>query len=163
MSKKFIAAITAATFCITAINAAPAQADGQDIAKVVVGSAFLLLLGKAIHDNNTAPAPHPAPQPAPATVHPHPHPHPQPVHPVHPVRPVTPTKHTRFLPTACLRKYDTSDGPQKYVSPNCLVKKHYLSHNLPRSCQTKVWTNHGVQNLYSPRCLRTKGFIFKKL
>lgn len=52
MSRKFIATIVAGAIAITGFTAAQAQAGDRDLARFLAGATALVIIGKAISDNN---------------------------------------------------------------------------------------------------------------
>lgn len=52
MSRKFIATIVAGAIAITGFTAAQAEAGNRDLARFLAGATALVIIGKAISDNN---------------------------------------------------------------------------------------------------------------
>lgn len=153
MSMTFIGIITAATMIITGLNAAPARAGGDDIAKILVGATALFIVGSAINSSNKARRSQSGKSYTVYTNKPAAHSHIPTGHSHY--QPVTVVKR---LPSSCLRNYRTSEGKHSYFTPGCLQKRYRQVSSLPQNCNLRVWTVQGLRNLYSPSCLRSAGF-----
>lgn len=157
MYRKFIAAISAASLTISLFaGAAPARADGDDLAKILAGIAVIAIIGKAIDDRNDrkhghvsrnskghgqvyAPAPRRHPQAKPRSV---------------------PQRFARYdLPGQCLVTLNTGrNGQMRMFGKRCLRSNYQHFHALPQVCAQEIWTERGVRRGYSPRCLRQNGY-----
>lgn len=139
MSRKFIAAILAASMAITSFTAAPARAaSDEDIAKFLFGAAALAITGKAISDNNRNQATR---FPDSEVV-------------------VTPRPNrNKVLPRRCVTRGKTALGNNTRVLRAKCLNRHYARANrLPLSCRLPVWTQNGRKPAYLARCLRDRGY-----
>ncbi len=149
MSRKFITSILIAAVTVTgfSLSAAPAKAGNEDIAKLLFGAATLVIIGKAISDNNNSghtttrrdsvPTYHVTPKP---TTKPKPH------------------RNRKALPASCLRQHYTNNGRVRMMSNHCLSQKGTHVSRLPESCKIRVRTDRGTQRGYQMRCLRNNGY-----
>lgn len=137
MSRTFIKSVLIAAVTVTGISlatASPAKAGNDDLAKFLFGATALIIIGKAISDNDAKAAPVYRPKPKP--------------------RP----RFTKALPGKCLRRYHTWDGRVRMMSRNCLNNNYRFAHRLPDNCRTRVRTDNGVRRGFQMRCLRNNGF-----
>lgn len=161
MTKTFLAAILAGTLALTSVAATPASANGNDLAKAIVGIAAFGLIVSAIDKANRRE------QAAKA----------QPVH--NPNRRYDNrrsydrwdrdndwrnnnrgNKYRRFvIPSRCVKSYLTADGRRAAVSPRC-VEKRAPRVALPSECRRTLWTDRGRLQAYSRRCLTRQGYTF---
>lgn len=139
MSRKFIAAILAASMAITSFTAAPARAaSDEDIAKFLFGAAALAIIGKAISDNNR--------------------------NDVNRYRNrelvVTPRPRDRkVLPRRCVKRANTALGNNtRVLGAKCLNRHYKRADRLPISCRLPMWTQNGRKPAYLVRCLRDRGY-----
>lgn len=137
MSRTFIKSVLIAAVTVTGISlatASPAKAGNDDLAKFLFGATALIIIGKAISDNDAKAAPIAKPKPKP--------------------RP----RFTKALPGKCLRRFNTWDGRVRMMGRNCLHNNYRFAHRLPESCRTRVRTDNGVRRGFQMRCLRNNGF-----
>lgn len=144
MSRKFITSILIAAVAVTgfSLSAAPAKAGNEDLAKFLFGATALVIIGKAISDNNNgaqAATRHDVP-----TYHAKPKPKPR--------------KNHKALPASCLRQHYTNNGRVRMMSNHCLNQNYRHVNRLPESCKIRVRTERGTQRGYQMRCLRNNGF-----
>lgn len=66
----------------------------------------------------------------------------------------------RVLPSQCLRRFNTNNGPRRVVMERCLERNYRFTHRLPRECEIRVRTDRGVRDAFGARCLRRNGFNF---
>lgn len=93
MTKYFTATLAAAAVALAGFTAAPARADGKDVAKVLAGIAALYIIGKAIDDRKdrrVAPAPQPV---------------------------------RRALPLSCVRTVQTRKGEVQMLGQRCINRR----------------------------------------
>ena len=64
----------------------------------------------------------------------------------------------RVLPTQCLRRLETQNGPRRVFLERCLERNFRFVNQLPRQCETQVWTNRGWRDAFRARCLRRNGY-----
>jgi hypothetical protein len=140
MSRKFISSIMVAAIAATSLSfsAAPAKAN-DDLAKFLVGATALVIIGKAISDNNR----HRQPVAAPPT-----NPHPPKVH----------KPRRKALTAACVRRHNTYDGKVKVFGQRCLQKHYRHADSLPKHCKVRLATTKGTKRGYSIPCLRNEGY-----
>ncbi|TNF64746.1 MAG: hypothetical protein EP307_01840 [Rhodobacteraceae bacterium] len=152
MHRKFIAAVIAATIAITGFAAAPARADGDDVARALAGIAALALIARAIDKRNDERAvarqqhhfqPHKPQYHAPAPIKP---------------RPLPPQVSRKLLPEQCLRTFDGPHGQTHAFGARCLSRNYTFAESLPRQCAEQVWTRQGTGWAYNARCLRRQGY-----
>lgn len=146
LHRTFIAGVLALSVAITGLNAAPARADAEDIAKILAGVAVLGIIGAAIndrkHDRRDAQREghhgQPIPQPYP--------------------RPLPPQVRRYDLPAQCLTTVRRHGDRQELLGAHCL--RHNYSHvrDLPQACYTEVYSRHDTARGYEPRCLRRYGY-----
>lgn len=145
MHRRFIALIVGAAIAVTALSAAPARADSDDIARFIAGIAALAIIGAAIEDARDDPAPVVRRQ----------------VNPRHysvAPRPVPPRVSRKVLPGECLRNVRTRDGEARVFTQRCLNNNYRHASQLPRACARQFRTDRGVRWGYRPRCLRDRGY-----
>lgn len=143
MSRKFIAAILAASIAITSFAAAPARAaSDEDIAKFLFGAAALAIIGKAINDSNRDQTTR---FPDKEII-------------------VTPRPDRRkVLPRRCVTRANTALGNNTRVLRAKCLKRHYQRANrLPNSCRLPIWTQNGRKPAYLARCLRDRGYTIAR-
>jgi hypothetical protein len=149
MHRKFIAAAIAATIAITGFAAAPARADGDDVARALAGIAALALIARAIDKRNDERA---------VTRQQHNfQPHfnaPAPIKP----RPLPPQVSRKLLPEQCLRTFDGPYGQTRAFGARCLSRNYTFADHLPRQCAEQVFTRNGTGWAYNARCLRRQGY-----
>ncbi|EPX87089.1 hypothetical protein [Salipiger mucosus] len=152
MSRRFIAAVLAASLSITAWSAAPARADGKDAARVLGTAATLFILGKTIADARGEDRVDwrfhtPQGQRHRAL--------PEVVGRGFGNRP----RHDRrrVLPSRCV--FEVRGGGMRYVlGQGCLQRNGVRVNRLPRECLTRVRTGRGVRPAYVAGCLRRDGY-----
>ena len=143
MSRKFISSIMIAAIAATSLSfsAAPAKAN-DDLAKFLVGATALVIIGKAISDNNRNN------QPSRAYTSHRPDPQPKKVR-----------KPRRYaLTAACVRRHNTYDGKVKVFGQKCLQRHYHYADSLPRHCKVRLATTKGTKRGYSIPCLRNEGY-----
>ena len=142
MLRQITLALTAGAFALAGLTAtaAPARADGEDIAKALAGVATIFIIGKAIeqaNDDRRDKAQKPARQ----------------------ARYDRGDRH-------CLRQARRHGEWVSYYDRDCLKRQHRARHRdrerhaerYPRTCLRKRWTRHGWETYYAQRCLRRHGF-----
>lgn len=167
MSRKFIATILAASLAITTVAAAPARADNDDLARFLVGTTALFIIGSALSDNNRQGAQtrnnNPTPPSRGHTPHqPHSQPYGQPYTQPHNPRNTQPTswprQDTAELPRGCMIGANTSQGYTRVFGARCLNTHYAQANRIPRACRTEIWDQDGRRPGYTARCLRDHGF-----
>lgn len=138
MSRKFIASVLAAALTITSISAAPARAaSDEDIAKFLFGATALVILGKALSDNNDR----------------------RDRDVVHTPRP----KPRKVLPRRCVTRATTALGSNtKVLRAKCLNRHYQHADRLPNACRLPIWTQNGRKKGYLARCLRDRGYTIAR-
>ncbi|MGG7646214.1 hypothetical protein ACQ5SP_15485 [Rhodovulum sp. YNF3179] len=126
-------------------TAAPARADGEDIAKALAGVATIFIIGKAIEqakDDRRDKAKKPARK----------------------------ARHHGGGDRQCLRQIRRHGEWVSYYDRKCLKRqdrhrdragyrgRDRHADRYPRTCQRKRWTRHGWESYYAQRCLRRHGF-----
>ncbi|WP_197916751.1 hypothetical protein [Thiosulfatihalobacter marinus] len=153
--RHFISTVLAAALTITGISGTRASAapDAEDIAKILFGTAAIVIIGKAIEDANDKPRPT---YTAPTRRY-----EPVPVHPVHPRRDTwkPPHRNTLWLPAECAQNYVTVRGERiRGYGQNCLTRADFAVRQLPRDCARRVNTRRGVGTVYAAQCLSRSGY-----
>ncbi len=148
LHRKFIVTILALSVAITGLNATPARADSEDIAKILAGVAVLGIIGAAINDRKHDNRDHPH-------VDPIPEPHPYP-------RPLPPRVRRYDLPSQCLTTVRSNGRDRNLVGMHCLRNNYRYVNELPRRCymelDTRYNTKRGYRAGYRPECLREHGY-----
>jgi len=117
--------------------AAPARADGEDVAKVLFGATALFILSRVIKEQEA----HRAPQRQ------------------HKVAP-KPPRPRKVIPTACYREIPRTDGSlARGFLKRCMQNRVHRAHLLPQHCLRRDFTVRGVRNFYRGRCLRRNGWV----
>lgn len=155
MNAKFIGLITAASIAITAIGAAPARADEDDVARALAVILGLAVIGSALNDNDDRVVtrthrhrPHVQPNRR------HVEPRPLPRRIKRDGRP-----QNRLLPGQCLRTFETRRGTYRGFGQRCLRNNYAHAHRLPNRCLVSLKTRGGNhRNVYEARCLRNTGY-----
>ncbi|MGX9352785.1 hypothetical protein ACS3QZ_16430 [Shimia sp. W99] len=158
--RHFITTVLAAAIAITGLTAAKAHAgpDADDIAKVLFGTAAIVIIGKALEDENKKKkrrqvydAPTRRYEPARDPYNPYATPRPAPRG--------NPHRFNRELPLACKRDYWTTSGePVRGFGVRCLSRSGFPTAHLPRSCEREVETRRGYGTIYKAGCLRRSGY-----
>jgi hypothetical protein len=135
MSRPFIAAILATSLAITSFAAAPARAaNNEDLAKFLFGATALVIIGKALSDNDRNKANHSETRPRP--------------------RPYN----KKELPRRCLTRAETAVGEARVYRAKCLNRHYSRADRLPQACRLPIWTHKGRKPGYLARCLRDRGY-----
>ncbi|NUB46330.1 hypothetical protein GEU84_018215 [Fertoebacter nigrum] len=144
--RRLTATLTAAAMALalTGASAAPARADGEDVAKIIAGIAALAIIAKAIDNKNDR-------KDKPVAVTPT---HPKPPHWGH--------DRPRHDPPRYGRPHHDDDryGNHRPDRPRYDRPRHDIrSPELPRSCALELRTRQGqTATVYSARCLDREGF-----
>ena len=144
MTRRFIAALVAASLALTGLSAVPARADGDDALRAILGLTALYAIAKSIENNNDDHR-----KPPPVTVFRKPVPHTGP-------GPYGTYRRDRYLPTECLRRVETRHGPRQIFTERCLRREGV--HHLPQACEIRVKGRGGKNTAYDARCLQRSGF-----
>ncbi|MFK7750977.1 MAG: hypothetical protein AB8B51_00365 [Sedimentitalea sp.] len=166
MHRKFIALITGLAMAITSVSAAPAQADTDDMRRVIAGLAALAIIGAAINLNKNDQAVTHAPDPY--VRKPQPRYKPQPNYNRHQprynrvqpqnVRP-QPQRLSRYnLPAECLANFTVNRTTKRLFGARCLTNKYRFAQSLPYACQYQFRTAGVTRTTYEPVCLRERGY-----
>lgn len=139
MSRTFIKSVLIAAVTVTGISlatASPAKAGNDDLAKFLFGATALIIIGKAISDNEAKAAPARTPK----------------------YKPKPRPRFSKALPNRCLRRHETWDGRVRLMSERCLQRHYRFADRLPDRCYRKVRTYEGPRRGYNMRCLRDRGY-----
>ena len=139
MSRKFIASILAASLAITSLAAAPARADQDDLARFLVGTTALVIIGAALSNRNSNDS---------ATVE---------VTRRRDVERPRPRRNTA-LPGFCRSRVWTRDGNVRFMDGRCLRQNYDQARDLPRACRIRVGEGQHTRRGYEMRCLRNRGY-----
>lgn len=155
MSRKFIAAVLAASLTVTSFAAAPARADNGSTARALGTAATLFILGTAIanaRDDNDRDRPR-AHVPG---YGPRPYRHGN--GPVLLGRPGEPGRHHRAeLPGRCLLEVRGASS-RTILGARCLRERGVNVNRLPERCHIGVRTRHGTSHGYLTNCLSQAGY-----
>lgn len=136
MSRRFVAAVLAASLTITALAAQPARAaDQDDLARVLLGVAAIAIIGKAIQDNRKDERRRAAP-----------------------ARPQL----AKTVPPRCLRTIEGRNGVRRYIDRDCAVRAVPRPDRLPGACLQRYRTFHGRTLGYAARCMRAEGWRLER-
>ncbi len=151
MLKRLTATVLAGAIALTAIPASPARAGDDDLAKLLVGTTALIVIGSALakngkSDNNNKQVHvyHPPKQ----QYRQHRHGHQVQRH--HRV--------SKALPGYCMTRLDTRDGPVRIFNARCLQRNYDHAHRLPQHCKREIRSHNGPRRGYSAYCLRQNGY-----
>lgn len=143
MTKSFIAAVLAASLTITGFSAAPARADAEDVAKVLLGLAIIGGIAHAIDNDNDAP------DVSRRDTRPRRFDDRRRIH----------RDTRRVLPSNCLRSFETRRGTRWGFGARCLNRSDTHVGNLPQRCERRGETRRGRdRTFYGERCLANHGF-----
>ena len=154
MSRKFIASIMAASMAITGFSAAPARADGNDLARLLAGATALVIIGRALEDDHSSSRHYRYDE----------HSHYDRGYDRHPSR----GNHygqrrnsnidsPRRLPPGCLTRVETRHGSRQVFGEACLDVHYSHTASLPRECRSRNNSN-GPRNAYEATCLFDRGY-----
>ena len=160
--KKLTATIAGLAIAGSLFTAAPARADGEDIAKVIAGIAAIAIIAKAIdnrkdRDNVTTVGSrrlgsvdqYDGRRIIDGTIRRH-------------ENRRGPKARRGYkkqrLPQACLRVVETRRGDKLVYGSRCLNRKFKFASKLPDRCETLVRTGRGFRSVFGARCLRRDGW-----
>lgn len=162
MSRRFIAAVLAASTAIAAFSAAPARAaTEEDIARLLAGAATIFIIGKAIQnarddddddDRRKVVTRH---DPKPKVYH----------HQSSPPKLVPRGKPHRdraaALPAGCVRQIE-GGRVNRVIMGRCLERNNISVRSLPKACRMTVETRRGTARAYALPCLRHRGYTLAR-
>lgn len=161
MHRKFIALIVSAAVAVTGFTA-PARADGDDLAKALLGFTALALIAKAIDDNNSQPTVINRYPTRPVYTQPGRPIYVQPVPPRYqpvPPRPLPYQVSKLDLPGSCLRDFRVDGRTVRLFGDACMRQTYAFTNSLPYACQFGFNGNRGRAHVgYEPLCLRERGY-----
>ena len=147
------------------LSLTPAQADGDDLARAILGIAAVGIIAKAIDDRNDRRRKNASTVGASR------------LGSVEQnsrfggriidgrIRPYEPeSAHTKRgfkkqpLPQRCLRVVETARGDRLAYGARCLNQNFRFASRLPDQCETAVRTNRGFRTVFGARCLRRDGW-----
>ena len=129
MKKGFIAFVLAASVALTGFSAAPARADSDDIAKVLLGLLVIGAIAKAAENDDPAPVTRRQPQPR-----------------------------VQYLPQRCLRPFSTNRGTRYGFAAGCL-DRHARNIHVPVDCERRGLNQHGrTRTFYAEACMARYGY-----
>jgi Ni/Co efflux regulator RcnB len=163
MHRKFITLIVASAMAVTGLSAAPARADVEDAAKVIVGVAALAILGAAIadakddkdrvtrnrghlrHDDRHRGNRHKWDNRHRGNKH---------------ARPLPKRVQRKLLPGVCRIDVRARNGQRlSGFGRRCLKRNYGYANSLPRACESRVRGRHGhLRTMYRGRCLHRHGY-----
>jgi len=135
MHRTFIALILSAAVAVTSLNAQPAHAGDDDVAKWIAGLAALAVIGVAINENKKKK---------------------RKKRRVTPVQPHNPY----LLPATCRTNQKVQGYKVNGFQRGCLRRNQVNVRALPQDCAIKYWDRKRQKNrvIYSGRCLREYGY-----
>ena len=142
--KKFIAALSVAAICVTAIGAGPARAGDYDTERALAAILGLAVIGAIIADNKrddravTRNRPYRVePRPLPRRAH-----------------------RANVLPEQCLRRIETDTGrTARILGQRCMQRHYAYTDSLPDRCERRVYSANGkLRRGWSARCLNRQGY-----
>ncbi|MFP4273503.1 MAG: hypothetical protein ACLFRU_00620 [Paracoccaceae bacterium] len=165
MTLRFLASLLAGAIALAGLAGSPARAaDERDIARILAGTAALVIIGKALQDSHKEDGKrkvvidrsHPRLEQPPRHAH----------------RDRAQRRHwdkrdrrhdwtrrdARALPGECLRIVQTRHGQQRLFSRHCLQREYRHVNRLPGQCHVRVRTEHGPRTGYAAACLRRSGY-----
>ncbi len=74
------------------------------------------------------------------------------------VRPLPQRVQRNLLPSQCLRRLDTPNGPRRIFGLRCMNRNFAQVRALPQNCERLVQTPRGARAGWSARCLRRSGY-----
>ena len=162
MSRRFIAAVLAASTAIAAFSAAPARAaTEEDFARLLAGAATIFIIGKAIQnarddddddDRRKVVTRH---DPKPKVYH----------HQSSPPKLVPRGKPHRdraaALPAGCVRQIE-GGRVNRVIMGRCLERNNISVRSLPKACRMNVETRRGTARAYALPCLRHRGYTLAR-
>jgi hypothetical protein len=135
MARRLLSTVLAASLALTSVSTVPAQAaDQEEIARFILGASALFLIGRSLEDNNDRR------QTVRRTVDPR------------------PQINRKALPSDCLRRARTNDGPRRFFGKRCLKNQYRYTASLPDRCERLFRTNNGKRRGYAANCLRKRGY-----
>lgn len=163
--KALMTAVLSLTLATTTIS--PAHADGDDLAKAILGIAAVAIIAKSVDDRKDRRRA--AARENEATIgasrlgsRERPHAGRTFSGSISPFERRGPKaakgyKKTR-LPKSCLRIVNTGRGDRVAYAGRCLERNFKFASKLPNRCETFVRTNRGLRSVYGERCLRREGW-----
>lgn len=148
MTRKIVAAALAATLALGPLSAAPARAaDGEDIAKAILGATALFVIVNEI-DKDKKRKSYRDVQPAQRDWrdawgndrHRYQNRH----------------RSSREIPAYCVNRIETRKGPRFLVGERCAEKAG--ARNLPKHCEVDIRGRHSQRDVYGLRCLKNEGY-----
>lgn len=136
MTRGFIATVLSLSLAFAGIGATPAQANDEELARLLFGLATIAIIGKAISDANDNDRYSPPPLQSYRQI---------------PVR-------FRNLPAECLVEVNSRRGHVEIFAERCLQRNYRFADRLPAECYVEVGTRRHMRAGYSPSCLRRRGF-----
>ncbi|WP_204112441.1 hypothetical protein [Shimia biformata] len=169
MSRKFIAAILAASVTVTALNARPAHALSEDqLGALIFGGATLLIIGNAIKNKKNDPEPVVTRRTNRDWDHRHrdrnwDHRHgDRDWNNRNSHDGKAPRHDARALPRDCMRVHRVRGEDVYMVGDRCLARNYRNYNRLPRSCRVGTQTNRGYRQGFNPHCLRRNGYTLSR-
>lgn len=158
MTRKFIATIVAASIAVTAIAAPARAASNDDLFKFIAGATALVIIGKAIDDNNKS-------RRAPVT-----HQYHKPQNQHKPPRHIgnrgrddrydDRQRHARVatMPEACRVQMHGPRGRIDGYGYQCVQRNARFANSIPSACLVSAQTNRGPRHVYSRQCVARNGY-----
>ncbi|MEL6914809.1 MAG: hypothetical protein AAFP13_09935 [Pseudomonadota bacterium] len=163
--KPFSALILSGVLAVTSLTPAPARAaDGEDLAKLLLGALVLYGIADAVQDNRRKETARKAPAPQQKAVEPAPR-----LRHGGVITPAGPRGHRQhhggarraFLPVSCILHHQRWDGTHRTVFGNQCLRKNYRHYaSLPQNCYRRFDTVRGNRVGWGPRCLRRAGYTW---
>ena len=170
MARKFIASVLTAAIVITGFNAAPARADGRELAQAIAGIAAVAIIANALNEKRKKDQPQLGSRNT-GYDHDRQHGYIQPQHGyVQPQqewhggrhlapRPLPDRVARKSLPAACLMTVEDRRGRAVDVlGQRCLENNFRGARKLPQSCVVDIQSHRGWRSGYDARCLSRAGY-----
>ena len=163
MARKFIASVLTAAIVITGFNAAPARADGRELAQAIAGIAAVAIIANALNDKRKKDEPQLGSRDA-GYDHGRQHGYVQPQQEWHggrhlAPRPLPDRVARKSLPAVCLQTVEDRRGRAVNVlGQRCLQNNFRGAQHLPQSCVVDFPSHRGGRSGYDARCLSRAGY-----
>jgi hypothetical protein len=170
MARKFIASVLTAAIVITGFNAAPARADGRELAQAIAGIAAVAIIANALNDKRKKDEAHLGSRNT-GYDHGRQHGYVKPQHGyVQPQqqwhgdrqlapRPLPDRVARKSLPAVCLQTVEDRRGRAVNVlGQRCLQNNFRGAQYLPQSCAVDFQSHRGWRSGYDARCLSRAGY-----
>lgn len=163
MARKFIASVLTAAVVIAGFNAAPARADGRELAQAIAGIAAVAIIANALDKSRKKDEPQVSSRDT-GQIAGRQHGYVQPQHGWQgghhlTPRPLPDRVARKALPAVCLQTVEDRRGRAVDVlGQRCLQNNFRGARHLPQSCMVDIQSHRGWRNAYDARCLSRAGY-----